>query len=160
MRTDYKRGLALVNDLVAVVCLALFVGCSSHESTAPVSPAAPLEVVATVPVEGASDVPIEALISVTFTSEPDTNAIRGDILRVDGLAGEICRLGRTVTLQPTDFLDYARTYTVEIDSGLTDCDGRCLGGSFVWKFRTVDDPHLPDFPDPPARLPSVCDTGP
>jgi len=159
LRPEYKRG-AVINDLVAVLWLVLLVGCGTRESLAPANPAALLEVVATVPTEGASDVPIQALISVTFSTELDTTSIRSGVLGIGCLAGEICCLGRTITLRPVAPLEYARTYTVEIDSSVTDCNGHRLGGSYVWQFRTIDDPHLPDFPDPPGKLPSISDAGP
>ena len=151
MRTRQREPFMLIGSLLAV-CLITLIGCSGDQSSGSVNPYMSMQVIRTVPADGADDVPLEALISVTFSCQPDLNGLSEGLIEVVGVDGRMCCFGSTLTFQPSTPLEYATEYSVKIDSSLCSINGARLAGDFCLSFRTVEDPNLPDFPDPPARL--------
>ena len=152
MSPKFKKGALQIRRLILSGFLALVVGCGGRDTVAPDECGEHLEVVATVPTEGASDVPINALITVTFSSALDSGSLSRGGMTIDGVSGEVCCLGNALTFRPSQLLAYSQTYTVRVDSCLRGRDGQQPAGLFSWQFRTRPDPHLPDFPNPPGRL--------
>ena len=95
MYPERKRESVPVNCHMVLACLVMITGCGNREPVAPANPPDPLKIVAIVPTPGASDVPIEAMISVTFSSVVKAADVNGSPIVIDGVLGDICCLDRT-----------------------------------------------------------------
>jgi hypothetical protein len=98
------------------------------------------QVTATTPEDAATDVPLDTLITATFSKRMDVTTINMDSFKVDpAVPGGVNYdpSTQTATFEPnkTD-LDPATVYTVTITTAAKDEDGYPLTSDYVWSFTT------------------------
>jgi len=99
------------------------------------------QVTATVPEDGATDVPLDTLITATFSKRMIVSSINMDSFMVDpavpgGVTYDPGTLTATFEPNKTD-LDPATVYTVTITTAAQAEDGSPLTSDYVWTFTTV-----------------------
>jgi hypothetical protein len=125
--------------------LLLFVAACGKET---VSTIAPL-VVSTVPANGATAIPINQVLSATFSESMNPSSITGQTFTLAGpggtaVAGSVAysATGSVATFTPTASLSYDTLYTATISTGVTDTIGNSPASSTVWSFTTAVQPTV------------------
>jgi hypothetical protein len=106
----------------------------------------PLEVLETVPEDGATTVHLEVVLGVRFETELDDETLTTEtftLSEVDGaqVQGTV-RLGGTADVAvftPDEPLNIVTDYRATLTTDLLDVSGRALEADFTWRFRTLDD---------------------
>jgi hypothetical protein len=94
------------------------------------------------PGDGATDVAVDAVVSVTFGEalDPASVAAATLVLRPAGggaaVAGSVALAGATVTFTPAAPLAHATSYAATV-SGVRDGAGNALAAAHVWSFGTA-----------------------
>ena len=109
--------------------------------------APPPTVVSTVPVDGATAVAVNTLVSATFSGPMNPATINGTTFTVTGpgatpVAGAVTYSGNTATFTPTIILANSTLFTATITTGAKDPAGASLGANFVWTFTTAPPPAV------------------
>jgi len=109
--------------------------------------AAPPTVVSTVPVNGATGVAVNTLVTATFSEAMNTATINGTTFTVTGpgatpVAGGVTYAGSTATFTPTLVLANSTVFTATITTGAKDPAGVPLAANFVWAFTTAAPPTV------------------
>ena len=104
--------------------------------------APPPTVVSTVPAAGATAVPVNTLVSATFSEAMNPATITGTTFTVTGpgataVAGVVTFTGSTATFTPTTALPNSTLFTATITTGAKDNAGAPLAANFVWTFTTI-----------------------
>jgi hypothetical protein len=112
-------------------------------------------VIATIPVNGATGVPLSQVLSATFSKALNCATITTTSFFVTGpgttaVAGTVSCTGAVATLTPTVPLLANTLYTGTITTSVTDASGDPLAGNYSWTFRTV----------PATTAPTVISTSP
>ena len=106
----------------------------------------PPAVIATVPANGATSVPIGQVLSATFSEAMNAATISGSTFTVTGpggaVAGPVTYNGVIAVFTPTASLAYNTLYTATITTGVTSVAGTPLPTSYVWTFTTITPPPL------------------
>jgi hypothetical protein len=106
------------------------------------------------PVDGADDVAIASVVTVTFLRDLAENSVTETAFLVK--AGETAVTGtlayaaetKTVTFTPAVALAYSTTYTVTIPTaGIADTAGNTFLKEYAWSFTTAEEPE-PEQPPP------------
>ena len=107
-------------------------------------------VVATVPVNGATGVPVAQVIGATFSKAMNcaTLSSPASTFRVAGpgataVAGTVSCSGTAATFTPTAPLVANTTFTATISTAATDLAGDPLAANYSWSFRTGAGPTIP-----------------
>ncbi len=117
----------------------------------------PPMVVATIPVDGATGVPIsqvvrvsfnEAMICSTLASPATTFTVTGP--GTTAVAGTVACSGSGATFTPNLALAYNTVYIATVAAGVTDLAGTPMAAAYMWTFRTVPAP-----PPPPTVISTV-----
>jgi len=112
-------------------------------TTAALPIAVPPTVISTIPVNSATGVPLNQIVSATFSTAMDPATINsttftliapGNVL-VPGLVA-YAAVGNTLTFTPTSNLAPSTTFTATITTGAQDLAGTALAGNYVWTFTT------------------------
>jgi len=108
----------------------------------------PLAVIATVPVNTATGVPISQVLSATFNQAMNCAAFPANAFTVAGpgttaVPGTIGCSGSVATFTPAANLAYNTVYTATIGTGAQDLAGTSLAANYVWTFRTLPAPTPP-----------------
>ena len=103
--------------------------------------APPPTVVSTVPVNGATALAVNTLVSATFSEAMNPATINATTFTVTGpgvtpVAGTVTYAGTTATFAPTVVLAASTLYTGTITTGAKDPTGVALAANFVWSFTT------------------------
>ncbi len=80
----------------------------------------------------AEDVPVDAVINVTFDRTVDANSVAGNVSISDGtnsVPGTVNVSGASITIDPTDDLARGTAYTLSMTSGIMAEDGGSLGAA-------------------------------
>lgn len=96
-------------------------------------------VISTIPTNGATDVPLDQVISVTFNEEMNPTTITQASLTIQGntsIQGTISYQGTTATFVPTTPLSPNTTYTGTVKTSVKDKAGNALQKNYVWTFST------------------------
>ena len=108
------------------------------------------QVIATIPVNGATGVPISQLLTATFNEAMNCATIASPattfILTGPGstpVAGTVACAGAVATFTPAASLAVNTVYTATITTGAQDLAGQALATNYVWTFRTVPAPTPP-----------------
>jgi hypothetical protein len=127
--------------ILTLAVIVLFQSCSDDEEIA-VSGLCPL-VTSTIPANGALNVPLDQVISVTFNKQMRTSTITNESFSIEGLSpieGTITfeddASGTTVKFTPSNNLSEDTTYTGRIKTTVKDQDGNALQVAYVWSFTT------------------------
>ena len=110
----------------------------------------PPAVLATVPLNSATGVPIDQVVSATFneamlcstlTTPATTFSLMGPGTTLVG--GTVTCAGSTATFTATNSLAVNTVYTATITSGAESLAGAALGSTYMWSFRTLPAPTAP-----------------
>ncbi|GAB3816862.1 hypothetical protein GCM10028895_12450 [Pontibacter rugosus] len=98
-------------------------------------------VLSTTPTDGATEVPLESLVTVTFNEEMNPETITQTsftLLGAEKISGKITYNTKTNTLTfvPENKLAYATTYTGRVATSVKDKLGNALQRDYVWTFST------------------------
>ena len=104
-------------------------------------------VISTVPVNGAVAVPVDTLVSGTFSEAMNPATINAATFTLTGpgatpVAGTITFAGTTATFTPTTVLASGTLFTATITTGAQDLTGHSLAANFVWVFTTAPAPTV------------------
>jgi len=104
-------------------------------------------VVSTVPVNGATGVAVNTIISATFSEAMNAATINAGTFIVTGpgatpIAGTVTYAGNTATLTPSAVLANSTVFTATITTGAKDPAGASLAANFVWTFTTAAAPTV------------------
>jgi hypothetical protein len=105
----------------------------------------PPAVIATVPANGATNVPISQVLSATFSEAMSPATISTATFTVTGpdgatVDGSVTYNGVTATFAPSVSLAYSTVYTATINTGAADLAGTPLPANYVWSFTTITPP--------------------
>jgi hypothetical protein len=110
----------------------------------------PPAVIATVPLNGATGVPVSRVLSATFNEAMrcTTLASPAKSFLVTGpgttaVAGTVACAGSVAIFTPATSLAVNTVYTVTVTTAAQDLAGTPLAANFVWNFRTVPAPTAP-----------------
>jgi hypothetical protein len=128
---------------VLAFLMAGFVAGCGREQTHVAGPA----VVATVPANGATGVPVAQVITATFNESMDATTVGASTFMVTGpggatVTGTVTYSGTTATFTPAAPLAGSTLYTAMITAGAKDRAGAGLAGNFVWTFTTGTIPTI------------------
>jgi Ice-binding-like/Bacterial Ig-like domain len=100
-------------------------------------------VIATIPVNGATGVPINESISATFSKAMNPSTISGTTFTLTGPGGiavpglvAYAAIANTATFSPTGNLAPNTLFTATITTGAADLAGNTVAANFVWTFTT------------------------
>jgi Ice-binding-like/Bacterial Ig-like domain len=132
MRNLTARKIWILAFLLAVV----IAGCG-REQTSVLAPA----VIATVPANGATGVPVAQVITATFNEVMSATTINTSTFTVTGpgatpVSGTVTYSGTTATFTQAALLAGSTLYTATITTGAKDPAGNSLVSNFVWTFTT------------------------
>jgi hypothetical protein len=107
----------------------------------------PPTVISTVPMNLATAVPVNTLVSATFSEAMNAATINGTTFTVTGpgatsVAGAVTYTGSTATFTPTLVLPASTLFTATITTGAKDPSGEPLAANFVWTFTTAPPPTV------------------
>jgi ketosteroid isomerase-like protein len=124
--------------------------------------APPPTVVSTLPVNGATAVPVNTLVSATFSGPMNPATITGTTFTVTGpgataVAGAVKYTGNTATFTPTSALANSTLFTATITTGAKDPSGAPLAANFVWTFTTAAPPAVVPPTVPASNAVGVAD---
>src|SRR5580698_5573335 len=108
-------------------------------ATSPVAPTAPT-VTSTVPVNGATGVPIGNKLSATFSTAMNASTITASTFTLTQgsapVSGVVTYLGTTATFAPAASLAPQKLFTATITTAAQDTSGNALASNYVWTFTT------------------------
>jgi len=100
-------------------------------------------VIATIPLNGATNVPLNQVVTATFSTAMDAATIDSATFTVAGpgatpIAGQVvyASVGDTATFTPTANLPASTLLTATITTGAEDLAGNALAANYVWTFTT------------------------
>ncbi len=101
--------------------------------------------IATVPANGATNVPISQILSATFNEPMSPATISAATFTVTGpggatVVGSVTYNGVTATFTPSVNLAYGEIYTATINTGAADLAGTPLPANYAWSFTTITPP--------------------
>src|SRR5665213_2411034 len=106
-------------------------------------------VISTVPANGATGVPINQVLSATFSKAMNPATITNATFTLAGPGGTAVTgvvtynaTGSIATFTPTVSLAYGALYTATITTGATDTNGYALAANYVWTFTTATRPTV------------------
>jgi hypothetical protein len=102
------------------------------------------QIISVSPLDGDSNVPLDAVITATFSKTMDASTITtSSFMLGNGVAGTVVYHDSTATFIPDDSLDYNRIYTATLTKLITDTDGNPLESNYSWSFAVVNVPLMP-----------------
>ncbi|WP_369764850.1 Ig-like domain-containing protein [Flavobacterium sp. WC2429] len=122
---------------VSVLFIALFYGCANDDFQE-VDGVCPL-VTTTSPVNGAINVPLDQIITVSFNEEMNPETINQSSFTLTGtsqVAGVVTYSGTTATFTPSALLTPNTTYSARITRTVKDLTGNALQTETIWTFST------------------------
>jgi hypothetical protein len=130
-----KRLPAIASVVILLLCLTT--ACGRKGPDAPPDRTPPT-IIATNPVLGSVDVPVNTAISVTFSEMVDATTI--SFVLISGGTGTVpCTMSysdKTATFTPSNDLAYNTQYFATIHAGVTDKAGNVMSGEYPWSFTT------------------------
>jgi len=106
----------------------------------------PVTVSSTIPVKGATGVPIDSKLSVTFSGAMDPSTINRTTFTVKqgdvSVAGSVAYSGVTAVFTPASYLAPGTPSTATITTGARDQAGNALATDYVWNFTTGAAPDI------------------
>jgi Ice-binding-like/Bacterial Ig-like domain len=115
-----------------------------------IAPTPPPTVISTIPVNTATGVPLNQVLSATFSEAMSCATLASPaasfVLTGPGatpVAGAVSCAGAVATFTPAADLVVNTVYTATITTGAEDLDGTPLGANYVWTFRTLPAPTPP-----------------
>jgi len=149
--------LSLCLLLLGLLALGLIPGCGGDES--PKDDVAPT-VLATVPVDGATDVSPYPIVRVRFSESMDAASIDTLTFHIDGVRTYMIAYDadeHEATLYPKGLVEPGTEYAVHVEEGIADASGNAMEQDSVFHFTTgaIDCEHLGDRFDPNDAIPAA-----
>lgn len=125
----------------------------------------PPTVTSTVPVNGATNVPVSQILAATFSNAMNATTINASTFSVtaagQAVAGTVAysTAGNTATFTPAASLPTATTLVATITTGAQDTAGEALAANYTWTFTTVAAPVAPIAPTVISTNPLNLATG-
>ncbi|MEP7082625.1 MAG: Ig-like domain-containing protein, partial [Chloroflexota bacterium] len=94
-------------------------------------------VAGTLPEDGATDVPVDERLQITFSTLMDTGSVERELTIAPAVPHELRWSGELLEIVPTASLDPGREYVIHISDEATDVAGVALGDPVSITFRTV-----------------------
>lgn len=139
--TQYTATITTGADNLANTALAANYVWTFTTAAAPV--AVPPTVVSTIPATGATNVPLNQIVSATFSKAMDPTTMNSTTFTLTGpgataVAGLVAyaAVGNTLTFTPTSSLAPSTLFTATITTGAKDLAGDALASKYVWTFTT------------------------
>ncbi len=135
MKTKIK--ILRIPLMAALLLAAVVVGCKKDDFQETVG-LCPF-VIATSPLNGATNVPLNKVITVTFNEAMNPASFTQASFSVQGttaLAGTISYSGNTASFTPGSPLSPNTTYTAKVTSSVRDLMGNALQTDYTWTFST------------------------
>ena len=132
-----KRNL-LLTTAIAALSLTAFLGSCKKDDFVQIDGVCPL-VLSTDPTAGATNVPLNKVITVTFNEIMNPATITQASFTITGatpVAGVITYSGNTATFTPSSPLTVNTTYTGRVTTAVKDANGNALQTDYVWTFST------------------------
>jgi len=102
------------------------------------------QVIAVSPADSDIGVPLDVVITATFSKKMDATTITPESFRMDNnVTGTVVYEDSTATLIPDDSLEYNRIYTTTLTKMITDIEGNPLDSVYTWTFAVVRVPLMP-----------------
>ncbi len=112
-------------------------------TTAAAPDTTPLTVISTIPVNRATGVAINQVVSPTFSEPMNPDTVNASTFTVIGPGGDAiigvvtyAVSGSVAKFTPSTLLAYNTTYTATVTTGATDLAGNALVSNYVWAFTT------------------------
>ena len=126
---------------LAIVSVVILSGCKKDDFVGKVG-VCPV-VLSTVLTNGATEVPVKSIITVTFNTNMNPATITQSSFSIQGpskVQGSILYdgTGPTLTFIPDKPLLYSTTYTGRVAASVKDFTGNALQKDYVWSFTTLD----------------------
>jgi hypothetical protein len=128
--------------LLAASVLACIIGCGKETvgTTAPI-------VASTVPLNGATNVPISQVVTATFSEAMNPATITTTTFTLAGpggtaVAGSVTYTGLVASFTPSASLAFNTLYTATITTGVTNTLGVQTASNYVWSFTTITPPPV------------------
>ncbi|MBE7444960.1 MAG: Ig-like domain-containing protein [Planctomycetia bacterium] len=103
----------------------------------------PPTVSATSPVNGATGILVNSVITATFSEAMNAGSITPSTFLVSNgsanIGGAVTYTGTTATFTPSVPLAYSTTYTATITTGVMDVAGNAMTANHIWNFTTTPD---------------------
>ena len=119
-------------------------GMTTNTVTYTIGP--PLSVTSTIPANGAANVPINQVLTATFSQAVNCATVTTSSFTLTGpsgaVAGTVTCSGSTATLTPTSHLASNGFYTATLTTGIQDPVGDPLLSNYVWSFTTASPPTV------------------
>jgi len=135
MKTNKK--LILITAFAAISFAAFLGGCKKDDYVE-VDAVCPL-VLTTDPADGATNVALDKVITITFNEEMNPATITQASILLNGvstIAGTVTSNGNTAYFTPTAPLTANTTYTGRVTTAVKDVNGNSLQADYVWTFST------------------------
>jgi len=99
-------------------------------------------VVSTSPAADAIDVPVNTVVTATFSEAMDAATITTGSFTIAGVVGSVSYNAGTYTATFTPTIDFAyeTTYTASLSTAITDAAGNPLASTYSWSFTTASVP--------------------
>ena len=138
---------------VGLIALCLLAGCGDNGSDGTPGDTTPPTVLATTPVDGATDLSPYPLIKVWFSEAMDPASIDTLSFHIDGVRAYLVTYDAAdhkATLYPAGLLQPGTEYTAYVDTTVTDASGNAMDEEVAVHFTTgpVDCDHLRDRFEP------------
>lgn len=139
-----KAKKLLTNFAFAIIAIVVFSGCAKDDFD-PIEFVCP-QVISTDPVNGATSVVLNKIITATFNEVMDASTITSTSFIVNlgttTVAGTISYAGTTATFTPASPLAPNTVYTGRITTAAMDVSGNALQQDYVWSFSTSTIPAV------------------
>jgi hypothetical protein len=103
-------------------------------------------VISTIPTSGATAVPVNQILSATFSEAMNCATISTSSFTLTGpggaVVGTVACSGTNATFTPGSLLASNTMYTATITTGVTNVGGGALASNYVWSFTTVSAPTV------------------
>lgn len=133
--------MARIPLFLLAAAFTLLAACSQ-----PQAPLAKLGVEAVSPVDGATDVAVDTVVSVKFDAPLDEASAMGALLVMAGDAlvpGTLSFDGEAIVFTPSAELEFETTYVATLDGSVKGVSAAALGESLTWSFTTQATPVAP-----------------
>src|SRR3990172_6665378 len=119
-------------------------------------------VISTSPVNGATGVAIDSVITVTFSDVMDASTITTNTFTLSDGSGNISGTGSysgmTVTFTQSANLDFNTTYTTTVTTGVKDLNGNAMTSDYTWSFTTISALPTPTITPTPTATATTTPT--
>jgi hypothetical protein len=139
MKEFKVRKSSVYSLFLAFPLILLLSGCGREQAQSPFPPT----VISVTPLNAAVNVPLNTVLTATFSSVMAPASINSSTFTVTSpggipVAGAVSLSGATATFTPSATLFADTVYVATISTGAKDPGGNALAANFVWSFRTTD----------------------